>query len=172
MTKYAVIQTGGKQYRVVEGDVIDVELLEGDNKNVEFDVLFFNDGTAVKMGEPVIPGFKAAGEVLDYVRGPKVIAYKYKQRQRSTHKKVGHRQDYQRVRILHLGDGIISTPKVETKKSAPKAESAPKTEAAPKVAAKKAAPKKAAPKKEATTASEKKPAVKKPVAKKKKAVEE
>ncbi len=155
MTKYAVIQTGGKQYRVVEGDVIDVELLEGDNKNVEFDVLFFNDGTAVKMGEPVIPGFKAAGEVLDHVRGPKVIAYKYKQRQRSTHKKVGHRQDYQRVRILHLGDGSISTPEIETNKS----------EDAPKVAAKKAAPKKE------KAASEKKPAVKKSVAKKK-AVEE
>ncbi|MCP5469165.1 MAG: 50S ribosomal protein L21 [Chlamydiales bacterium] len=101
MTKYAVIQTGSKQYRVEEGDVIDVELLEGDDKKVEFDVLFFTDGKKAKVGEPLVKGAKAQGEVLDAVRGPKVISYKYKKR-KSSHRKVGHRQDYARVKITKL----------------------------------------------------------------------
>lgn len=158
MTKYAVIQTGGKQYRVAEGDVIDVELLEGDNKNVEFDMLFLNDGEDVKVGEPVL-SIKAKGEVLGAVRGPKVIAYKYKKR-KSSHRKVGHRQDYQRVKIVNLGGKVV--PPARDLEEPPKKEEAKK--AAPKkAAAKKAAPKKAAAKK----ATAKKAAPKKSVAKKK-----
>ena len=149
MTKYAVIQSGGKQYRVSEGDVIDVELLRGESKDVEFDMLFLNDGKEIKVGEPLLTT-KARGEVLGPVRGPKVIAYKYKQRKSSTRRKVGHRQDYLRVKIVGLGGAAL--PKVEAAvKEAPKkaeAEKAPaKKAAAKKVAAKKAAPKKAAAKK-------------------------
>ena len=107
MEKYAVIQTGNKQYRVIEGDVIDVELLEGDNKKVEFDVLLFSDGKKVKIGQPLVKGAKVSAEVLGDVRGPKVIAYKYKKR-KSYHRKVGHRQDYARVKITKLTGGAKS----------------------------------------------------------------
>ncbi|MCH9611367.1 MAG: hypothetical protein S4CHLAM81_08620 [Chlamydiales bacterium] len=157
MTKYAVIQSGAKQYRVCEGDVIDVELLEGDDKNVEFDMLFLNDGKDIKVGEPILD-VKAQGEVLGPVRGPKVIAFKYKRRKSSTRRKVGHRQDYLRVKILGFGGvtkAAAPVKKVAAKKAAPKA--AAKKAAAPKAAAKKAPAKKAAAKK----AAPKKAAVKK-----------
>lgn len=108
MTKYAVIQTGNKQYRVTEGDVIDVELLQGENTQVEFDVLFFSDGKKAKVGEPLLSGLKVEGEVLQAVRGPKVISYKYKKR-KSSHRKVGHRQDYARVKITSLSGGTSGT---------------------------------------------------------------
>lgn len=144
MTKYAVIQTGGKQYRVAEGDVIDVELLKSEKKEVEFEALFFNDGKDIQVGAPILD-LKVQGEVLGPVRGPKVIAYKYKKR-KSSHRKVGHRQDYLRVKIV--GFGGVSTPAAEMKEAAPK-KAAAKKAATKKVAAKKAAPKKAVAKKKA-----------------------
>lgn len=100
---YAIIETGGKQYKVKKGDVIDVELLNdaSDNK-VEFDqVLFINDGHTSKVGNPRVGTSKVLGEIIDQVKGPKVIAYKYKQR-KNTRRKVGHRQKYSRVKIVDI----------------------------------------------------------------------
>ena len=99
---YAIIQTGGKQYRVAKGDVIDVELLDADaNGQIEFkQVLFINNGSSIKIGTPHLSSVVKA-ELVDYVRGPKVIAFKYKQR-KNVRKKVGHRQNYARVKITDI----------------------------------------------------------------------
>lgn len=104
MTEYAIIKTGSKQYRVKAGDVIDVELLDSkEDGKIEFsDVLFFHNGKEAKVGAPFVKNSLVRGEVIaDQVGGPKVIAYKYKQRKRS-YRKVGHRQHYTRVRITEL----------------------------------------------------------------------
>ena len=99
---YAVIKTGGKQYRVQEGDVIDVELLNDVIGNtVEFNqVLFLNDGQAISIGTPNL-ACKVKAEILGEIKGPKVIAYKYKKRKR-TCKTIGHRQKYSRVKIVKI----------------------------------------------------------------------
>ncbi len=103
MADYAIIKTGSKQYRVKAGDVIDVELLDAEKSGkVEFtEVLFFHDGKEAKVGAPTVQNAVVRGEVLDQVRGPKVIAYKYKKR-KSYHRKVGHRQNYTRVKITEF----------------------------------------------------------------------
>ncbi len=98
--RYAIISTGGKQYRVQAGDVIDVERLEvpeGDSFLFE-DVLFVTDGTKARVGAPVVEGCKVSAKLLEEVKGPKVIAYKFKRR-KNYHRKVGHRQRYARVEI-------------------------------------------------------------------------
>lgn len=99
---YAIIRTGGKQYRVRQGDVIDVELLGTDEGEVRFeDVLFMTDGKEHRVGKPTVDGCVVKGECVAEVKGPKVIAYKYKRRQ-NYHRKLGHRQRYQRVKITGL----------------------------------------------------------------------
>jgi len=101
---YAIIKTGGKQYRVQEGDVIDVELLNDVIGNtVEFtQVLFLNDGNAMKVGTHHL-SCSVKGEIVGEVKGPKVIAYKYKRRKRSC-TTVGHRQKYSRVKIVKIAN--------------------------------------------------------------------
>lgn len=100
--KYAIIRTGGKQYRVEEGDVIDVEKLAvSEDKKVEFNEVLFCEG---KVGTPIVEGCKVVGELIDEVRGKKVIAFKYKRRQ-NYHRKVGHRQPYSRVKIMGIQNG-------------------------------------------------------------------
>lgn len=104
MANYAIIKTGSKQYQVSIGDVIDVELLQGEKgSKIEFqDVLFVQNEKGTKLGAPTISGAVVRGEVIGQVRGPKVIAYKYKQRKRSTRRKVGHRQNYTRIKITEV----------------------------------------------------------------------
>ncbi len=100
---YAIIETGGKQYRVEKGDVIEVELLTpAANNKVEFkNVLFINDGANPKVGSPFVSKSKVVGELLQEIRGPKVIAFKYKRR-KQIRRKVGHRQDYSQVKITDI----------------------------------------------------------------------
>jgi len=100
---YAIIETGGKQYKVKKGDVIDVELLHDvSNNKIAFEqVLFLHDGSNLKVGQPRVAESKVIGEIIDQVKGPKVIAYKYKQRKNSR-RKVGHRQSYSRVKIVEI----------------------------------------------------------------------
>lgn len=100
---YAIIETGGKQYRVEKGDVIDVELLGSEEKSaVEFkNILFLNDGSATKVGMPHLAGCAVRGELVNEVKGPKVVAFKYKQR-KNVRRKVGHRQRYSRVKITEI----------------------------------------------------------------------
>jgi len=98
---YAIIRTGGKQYRVQKGDVIDVELL-GEEGKVEFsNVLFLNDGKKAHIGAPNVNGWLVKGEVMGETKGPKVISFKYKKR-KSFHRKKGHRQKYSRVKIIDI----------------------------------------------------------------------
>ena len=96
---YAVIATGGKQYKVSEGDVIRVEKLgaEADEK-VTFDQVLLVSDADVKVGEPTVAGASVEGTVLSNGRAKKVIVYKYK-RKTGYHKKNGHRQAYTEVKI-------------------------------------------------------------------------
>ena len=96
---YAIIATGGKQYKVSEGDIITIEKLGKEpNENVVFDqVLAVNDGK-MTVGTPVVSGASVEGSVIENGRAKKVIVYKYK-RKTGYHKKNGHRQSYTKVKI-------------------------------------------------------------------------
>jgi large subunit ribosomal protein L21 len=98
MLKYAIIQTGGKQYRVQEGDELDVELLGADDKFTFDKVLLVNDGTSSVVGLPYVAGCAVHATVLEMTKGPKVIAFKYKKCKNYRRLK-GHRQKYSRIRI-------------------------------------------------------------------------
>ena len=104
---YAIIETGGKQYRVEKNDVIDVERVESaldstKGQSVEFkNVLFFNDGKNAKVGSPYVAQAVVKGEFLGDSKGPKVISFKYKQR-KGVRRKVGHRQKYHRIKITEI----------------------------------------------------------------------
>lgn len=90
---YAIIQTGGKQYKVSEGDIIEVEKLDINAGNVvEFsDVLFLSNGQAVRLGQPIIEGARVTAEVVDQYKGEKQIIFK-KRRRHNYRRKKGHRQ--------------------------------------------------------------------------------
>jgi large subunit ribosomal protein L21 len=95
---YAVIESGGKQYRVAEGDVIQVEKLPvEEGKEVKIDrVLMIADAGDVKVGTPVVEGSEVTATVQSHGRGQKIVVYKHK---KNYHKKQGHRQDYTRLHI-------------------------------------------------------------------------
>ncbi len=98
---YAIIETGGKQYRVEEGDELYVELLGADGE-VTFDkVLLIHDGNTPKVGFPHLPKCAVHAEVLGIEKGPKVIAFKYK-KCKNYRRTVGHRQKYSRVKITKI----------------------------------------------------------------------
>jgi large subunit ribosomal protein L21 len=97
---YAVIKTGGKQYRVSAGDSIDVEKLPHEvGEQIELDqVLLVANGDGAKIGQPLVDGAKVKATVTRQARGRKVIVFKYRPRNRYRRKK-GHRQHYTRLRI-------------------------------------------------------------------------
>jgi len=97
---YAVIQTGGKQYRVAEGDEIEVEKLdvEAGTKTVLSDVLLIADGASVTIGEPLISGASVTAEVVDQFKDDKVIAFKFRRR-KGYHRTVGHRRQLTKLKI-------------------------------------------------------------------------
>lgn len=116
---YAIIETGGKQYRVQEGDVITVEKLNvAAGETVEFDrVLALSDGSAVQVGAPVLETAKVFGSVVENGKGQKVIIFKYKSK-KDYRKKQGHRQPYTMIKIETLSaDGKKAAAKKTTKKS-------------------------------------------------------
>jgi len=101
MEAYAVIETGGKQYRVEKETVLSVELLEGAEagNTVEFDqVLAVSDGSALTVGTPVVEGAKVIATIVENYRGEKVVAFKKKRRQ-GYRKKIGHRQGLTKIKI-------------------------------------------------------------------------
>lgn len=99
---YAIIETGGKQYRVEKDDVIDIELITAQDGKVEFkNVLFINNGASVKMGAPYLSQSTVKAELISEVKGPKVVSFKYKKR-KGYRRKVGHRQRYSRVKITDI----------------------------------------------------------------------
>lgn len=96
---YAIIATGGKQYKVSEGDVIYIEKLDAENGNeVTFDQVLAVGGDTLTVGSPLVEGSTVTGKVLDQVKGKKVIVYHYK-RKSGYHRKNGHRQAYTKVQI-------------------------------------------------------------------------
>jgi large subunit ribosomal protein L21 len=97
---YAIIETGGKQYRVQQGDVLRVEKLEIEPQNtVEFDkVLFVENDGEVKIGDPVVAGAKVTAKVLEHGKGKKIIVFKYKPKKNYRRKK-GHRQPFTKIMI-------------------------------------------------------------------------
>lgn len=101
---YAVIKTGGKQYRVRQGQTLRVESLnlnEGDK--LEFDqVLMVGEGESVKLGTPVVEGAKVAATVLGNGRGKKVTIIKFRRRKNKSRSKQGHRQNYTEVEITGI----------------------------------------------------------------------
>ena len=100
---YAVIKTGGKQYRVAENDVLEIERLTPDEegKVVFTDVLMVGEGADVKVGKPMVAGATVTAELVEQTRGPKVIAFK-KRRRKNSRRKKGHRQDLSKVRITGI----------------------------------------------------------------------
>jgi large subunit ribosomal protein L21 len=177
---FAVIRTGGKQYRVAPNDTIEIERVAGEpGEIIELGEVLLLGGDSPKTGSPLIAGALVAAEVVEHTRGDKIIVFK-KKRRKNYRRKKGHRQDLTLLRITEiLTDGKkpaqtkVARPqpkKVEAKKADAEAETKP----AKKAAAKKATPqKKAAPvKKSAAKAAAKKPAAKaaakKPTAKPKK----
>ena len=96
---YAVIATGGKQYKVSEGDIIKVEKLDVQaGETYTFDKVLLVSGDDVKVGTPTVSGATVEADVIDTVKGKKIIVYKYK-RKTGYHKKNGHRQQYTAVKI-------------------------------------------------------------------------
>ena len=106
---YAIINTGGRQYRIAEGDTIDVDLLDVDpGKTATFgEVLMFADGKNVMHGNPLISGAKVTAEVVEQRKDKKVIAFKYKRR-KGYHRTVGHRRKLTRVKIKSVTGGSKS----------------------------------------------------------------
>lgn len=100
---YAVIKTGGKQYKVAEGDVLRVEKLNAEvNGTVELtDVLLVANGSDVKVGTPVVDGAKVVVEVLSHGKGAKVINFKYKPKT-GKHRKMGHRQLFTEIKVTAI----------------------------------------------------------------------
>ncbi len=101
---YAVIKTGGKQYRVAPNDILVIERLPGEaGGTIEFsDVLMLGGvGSTTTVGAPFIKGAKVVAELVDQTRGPKVIAFK-KRRRKNSRRKRGHRQDLTKVKITSI----------------------------------------------------------------------
>ena len=111
---YAVIETGGKQFRVEPGDVIDVELTPVTGKKtqkIKFDrILLVGDDKGVKIGTPVVSGAEVTGVLVDEVRGPKIRVFKMKRR-KGYRRTRGHRQDLLRVQIDNIKAGRASAAK-------------------------------------------------------------
>ena len=100
---YAIVKTGGKQYKAEAGKFIDIEKLDAEvGAEVSFEALMVVDGETVTVGTPVVDGVKVVGKVLKQDKAKKVIVYKYKPK-KDLHKKQGHRQPYTKVLIETIG---------------------------------------------------------------------
>lgn len=100
---YAVVKTGGKQYRVSEGDLVKVEKIDGETGNtIELnEVLMVADGENVEVGTPVLPSACVVGEIVKHGKAKKIIVFKSKRR-KGYRKKQGHRQIYTNLRIKEI----------------------------------------------------------------------
>ena len=149
---YAVIKTGGKQYKVAKNDVIQVEKLAGEagsSVNLE-EVLLVADDKGVTVGAPTVDGATVTATVVEQARGDKIVVFK-KHRRKNYRRKAGHRQDLTVLRIadIKIGAKMAAAKNADTdagddgEKPAAKKKAAAKTDSAPKAAAKKPAKPKA-----------------------------
>jgi len=153
---FAVIKTGGKQYRVAAEDVLKIEKVKGEpGEIVQFGEVLVVAGEAVTLGAPTVAGASVAAEVLEQGRGPKVIAFK-KRRRKNSRRKRGHRQEFTLIRITE----ILTDGAKPTKTARPKAAPKPKPAPAPAAEADEAPAKGKAPKAKAKPKAGKKPAPK------------
>ena len=96
---YAVVRTGGKQYKVAPEQTVRVEKLPGEvGDTIELDEVLLTAGDQVKIGTPRVEGAKVVGTITDQGRGPKIVVFKLKRR-KNYRRKTGHRQDYTEIRI-------------------------------------------------------------------------
>jgi len=158
--KYAIVESGGKQYKAVEGEAIEVDRLPvnaGDKVGLER-VLMLVDGEEITVGTPTVSGIQVSTTVMDHIKGPKLIVFKYSPKKR-IRVKGGHRQQYTRLMVDVIGkpgetrkatraekaeapaEAKVEA-KAETEKKAEKKEAAPKEKKAEKAPAKKEAAKK------------------------------
>lgn len=99
---YAVIETGGKQYRVAQGDTLDVERLDAEpGKPVTLDRVLLVGGDKSAVGTPTVANAAVMADVVGHMRGPKVVAFK-KKRRKGYHRTVGHRQELTRIKISEI----------------------------------------------------------------------
>ena len=136
---FAVVKTGGKQYRVAANDLLTVGKVAGNPGDIVTFPVMILGGDQPSIGLPLVAGAAVAAEVVEQRRGAKVIAFKKRRRQNSRRKR-GHRQEYTVVRVTE----ILTDGKQPSKTAAPKREPKPKAEAAPAEAAPKATESKAA----------------------------
>ena len=112
--KYAIIKNGGHQYKVTEGQTIEVEKLESDGTSYVFEeVLLVVDGDNVAVGAPTVEGMKVYADVVAEVKGDKIEVFKYKSKSRYR-KHTGHRQKYTQLKVNGIG---VKKVAVETKKA-------------------------------------------------------
>ncbi len=158
---YAVIRTGGKQYKVAENDVLAIEKIaaEAGSEATFSEVLALNNGSATKIGAPLVEGAQVIADVLEQRKGDTVIIFKKKRRQ-NYRRKNGHRQLETVVRITAILDAGQARPERKAQAEKPKAEAKAKKAPAKKAAPKRAAPRSAAKKKPAKKAAAKKSAKK------------
>ena len=102
--KYAIIETGSKQYRVEIGDVLDVERLRGkEGGELKLrDVLLLRDGKKLEVGQPKVKGATVTCEVVEQLRGKKIDVFKFKRR-KDSRRKIGHRQELTRLKVKEIG---------------------------------------------------------------------
>ena len=99
---YAIVETGGKQYKVSENQVLDVEKLDrAEGDQVELDVLMVSDGKTVKTGNPTVADVKCVAEVVAHGKADKIVVFKYKPK-KNIRKKQGHRQPFTRIKIVSI----------------------------------------------------------------------
>ena len=123
---YAVIRTGGKQYRVAAGDELTVEKLPAEaGETIQFDEVLMLGGEQPAVGTPLVEGAAVKAEVVEQTRGPKVVTFKKRRRKHGSKRIRGHRQHLTLVRVTEIvGAGGGSPKKKPAKKSEPAAEAA------------------------------------------------
>ena len=155
---FAVLKTGGKQYKVAAGDVLKVEKIAGNaGEKVQFNDVLMLGGDKITLGDPIIADAGVQAEILEQGKGPKVINYVKRRRKHSSARKKGHRQQLTLVRIADILEkgadksGVMAAVSgagfVASEAAAPAKKAAPKKAAVKKAEEPKAAPKKTAPKK-------------------------
>jgi large subunit ribosomal protein L21 len=124
-TMFAVIKTGGKQYRVAEDQYLQIEKIQGEpGQIVQLGNVLMLGGETTQLGTPTIAGASVAAEVVSQGRGPKVIAFK-KRRRKNSRRKRGHRQEFTLIRVTE----ILTDGKAPTKAAQPRAVPKPKPQA-------------------------------------------
>ncbi len=113
--KYAIVESGGKQYKAVEGETIEVDRLPGQpGDELSLAALMLVDGESVAIGKPNVSGIEVWASVVEHFRGPKVLAFRYSPKKRiRVHR--GHRQEYTRLMVEHVGEPGERKAKAEKK---------------------------------------------------------